>query len=102
MDCVKVLVGKYTDTARCGQAALGKYLSKLRGETRVRPGSFRGLLCFRDFVYYTPEQDEAPDWQPDSSITFSHEQEKKIDMVARNARELGDLMLEAACLQQLV
>ncbi|KAK1586191.1 uncharacterized protein LY79DRAFT_557091 [Colletotrichum navitas] len=97
----KVLVEKNTDTARCGQATLVKYLSNLRGESKVSSGAFRGLLSFQDDVYYTPNQDEAPDWQPDSSIAFSYEQEKAILMVVRNARELGDVMLEAACLQQL-
>ncbi|KAF4918675.1 hypothetical protein CGCVW01_v008656 [Colletotrichum viniferum] len=98
----KVLVEKNTDTARCGQSAVTKYLSDLRGETQVRPGAFRGLLCFSDTVVYTPSEDEAPDWQPDVTITFSHEQEKALQMVLRNARDLGDVLLEAACLQQLI
>ncbi|KAK1961526.1 hypothetical protein LY78DRAFT_662032 [Colletotrichum sublineola] len=97
----KILVEKNTDTTRCGQAALSKYLRNLRGGTQITTGAFRGLLPFQDIVYYIPQQDEAPNWQPDSSITFSHKQETAIQMVVRNARELGDVMLEAACLQQL-
>ncbi|KAK2024034.1 hypothetical protein LX32DRAFT_656492 [Colletotrichum zoysiae] len=99
---VKILVEKSTDTARYGQVALLKYLGQLRGSTQMGAEVFRGLLPFRDTVNYLPNQDEAPDWQPDSSITFSHKQETAIKMVARHARELGDVMLEAACLQQLL
>ncbi|KAF4865432.1 hypothetical protein CGCSCA2_v001449 [Colletotrichum siamense] len=97
----KVLVEKNTDTACCGQAALTKYLFKLRGGTQIRAGAFRGLLGFYDTVVYTPIEDEAPEWQPDASVTFSYGQEKALLMVARNARDLGDVLLEAACLQQL-
>ncbi|KAK2761067.1 hypothetical protein CKAH01_16411 [Colletotrichum kahawae] len=97
----KVLVQKNTDPARSGQFALRKHLCNMRGETNTSAGAFRGLLPFSDIVVYTPNEDEAPDWQPDSSITFSHEQEQAIQMVARHARQLGDVLLEAACLQQL-
>lgn len=97
----KVLVEKNTYPARCGETALTRYLYNLRGATLVSTGAFRGLLPFRDIVVYTPNHDEAPNWQPDASVTFSHVQEKAIQMVARNARELGDVLLEAACLQQL-
>ncbi|KAK2049292.1 hypothetical protein LZ31DRAFT_591010 [Colletotrichum somersetense] len=76
----KTLVEKSTDTARYGQVALSKYLGNLRGETQFGTGAFGGLLPFQDTVYYMPVQDEAPDWQPDSSITFSHKQETAIQM----------------------
>ncbi|KAF4813055.1 hypothetical protein CGCTS75_v013801 [Colletotrichum tropicale] len=99
---VKVLVERNTDAAASwGQDALTRYLSNLRGEAQVSTGAFRGMLSFQDLIYYTPNQDEAPNWKPGSSISFTPEQEKAIHMVARNARELGDVLLEAACLQQL-
>ncbi|KAF4478891.1 hypothetical protein CGGC5_v012208 [Colletotrichum fructicola Nara gc5] len=99
---VKVLVERNTDAAASwGQDALTRYLSNLRGEAKVSTGAFREMLSFQDLIYYTPNQDEAPNWKPGSSISFTPEQEKAIHMVARNARELGDVLLEAACLQQL-
>ncbi|KAH9242628.1 hypothetical protein K456DRAFT_28039 [Colletotrichum gloeosporioides 23] len=79
-----------------GHLALLEHLRKLPGETIWRYGMFP----FRHLTVYVPRADEAPDWKLESFV--SEEEHEATRMVHRVATELGDIQLQAACLQLMI
>ncbi|KAF3803724.1 hypothetical protein GCG54_00004903 [Colletotrichum gloeosporioides] len=79
-----------------GHLALIEHLSKLPGDTVWRYGMFP----FRDLTVYVPRADEAPDWKLESFV--SEEEHEATKMVHKVATELGDIQLQAACLQLMI
>lgn len=93
----KVLLEQYSNPRITGFFSLKQCLHNLPGH-RIAPNlSDLPKLCM---ISYAPDEDEAPRWSPDPTTTIGHDE--ALRTVLSVAEELGDVWLQATCLQLLI
>lgn len=92
----KVLLEQYGDPNMTGFFALARHLKNFPG-SHFSPNV---TLPLQGMIMYAPKENEAPEWQPDPSTTAGHD--GALWTVLGAARELGDIELQATCLQLLI
>ncbi|KAK1476766.1 hypothetical protein CTAM01_15366, partial [Colletotrichum tamarilloi] len=92
----KVLVEQYVDRTITGYFALASHLHKLPGfhyDSDI-------MVPINLMILYAPDDEEAPNWQPDPTTTLGHD--GALRTVLGVAEELGDAPLQVTCLQLLI
>lgn len=92
----QVLLQQHGMAHPTGSRALLKHLASLPGVT-VNDDH---IFPYGEIYLYAPDEDETPHWSPAAAGKSRHE--KTIQTVLRISRELGDIDLQAACLQLLI
>ncbi|KAK1725074.1 uncharacterized protein BDZ83DRAFT_621063 [Colletotrichum acutatum] len=93
----KVLLEQYRDPRITGFFSLKRCLHNFPGH-RIAPNlSDLPKLCM---ISYAPDEDEAPRWSPDPTTTIGHDE--VLRTVLGVAEELGDVWMQATCLQLLI
>ncbi|KAK1450198.1 hypothetical protein CMEL01_07534 [Colletotrichum melonis] len=93
----KVLLEQYSDPRITGFFSLKQCLHNFPGH-RIAPNlSDLPKLCM---ISYAPDEDEAPRWSPDPATTVGHDE--VLRTVLGVAEELGDVWMQATCLQLLI
>lgn len=92
----EALLQQYREPHTIGLPGLRKHLEKLAGTYAISPSVFPS----QSMPFFIPANDVPPNWQPNT--LDNDEQEEVLCIILKYALELGDVELQAACLQELI